>query len=664
MSNRGKVTAGYIAQHCDVLSEYIDKKSMQFLEIELLSRAGLADQAKTRLRNLQQEGLSESDQIRLTRTIAEVEGIDPIEIRRKQFEKTDSLEDLFRLLDEIENSSAWNDLCVYGEIAFDRTGSLRDALRLATAYANTSANQQLVNFVESNVSLLDHSSQLRLMYAWALYERGALTASRAVLAKIEDLRIEPTYRALRVSLGIALGDWESLLSIVAGELSESDARTAEELISAAQLALSLDSPNAKTLTYKAAQKGHDNATVFAAAYFLASSAGWEHEPGVIEWLHKAAGLSGVDGPIRAVTLKEILDLKPEWDRHESETWSQLSRGEIPLFVAATALKKSLLSLTLIPAYANLSENDPRRRGSIPAFAGSRAGECVSELGSGSIGVDASALVTLSFLDLLGTALDTFDTIRIPHATLGWLFEEKRNIAFHQPSLIRDAHRLQHLVATGELGVLTQGNSGSSELTAQIGEELASLITEAQDKGEEEGSQHVVIRSRPVHRIGSLMDEEADLHQYAPVLSSCHAVIDKLKRLGQITSEEERKAYAYLTLHEKQWPNQPALAVGAVLYLDELSVNYLMHLGVLHKLTLAGFKPFVTTRTRSEANSLVAYENLFSDVNKTIERIRDFLRTRIESGKIHVGERIQSSRSGAGPGFEHPSLGIVAMVSEI
>ncbi|WP_420832576.1 hypothetical protein [Paenibacillus periandrae] len=39
----------------------------------------------------------------------------------------------------------------------------------------------------------------------------------------------------------------------------------------------------------------------------------------------------------------------------------LSQGEIPQFLAAELLNKSLVSLMLFPALANLLENDPRRR---------------------------------------------------------------------------------------------------------------------------------------------------------------------------------------------------------------------------------------------------------------------------------------------------------------
>ena len=151
-------------------------------------------------------------------------------------------------------------------------------------------------------------------------------------------------------------------------------------------------------------------------------------------MQKAAALSGEDGPIWKITMKDFLDQKPEWDRRVSEIWEQLSRGDIPMFLAAEGVNKSLTDLMLFPTFANLLESDLRRRSTIPAYSGQR--EPLSLDINRQVGMDATALLTLSLLDLLDEALDAFDTVHIPHSTLGWLFDEKQRIAFHQPSRIK------------------------------------------------------------------------------------------------------------------------------------------------------------------------------------------------------------------------------------
>ena len=209
---------------------------------------------------------------------------------------------------------------------------------------------------------------------------------------------------------------------------------------------------------------------------------------------------------------------------------------------------------LSPAWVNPSESDPRRRGIIPAYSGQR--QPLSLDTSRQIGMDATALLTLSFLNLLDEALDAFDIVHIPHSTLHWLLEEKQRIAFHQPSRIRDAHQIRNLLATDKLEKFSPSTVSDNNLSQQIGEELALFIAEAERGELEDDSKHIVVQPSPVYRVGSLMKEEADLTAHATVLSSCQSIVDKLWHKGQITESEAQEARAYLQLHEKPWPNQP------------------------------------------------------------------------------------------------------------
>ena len=194
------------------------------------------------------------------------------------------------------------------------------------------------------------------------------------------------------------------------------------MIVAAQLALHLKSPHARDLISAAAVKGCDDANVLAGAYFLASRAGWEDEPEVGRWLHKAAELSGNDGPLQTVTFKDVLNRTPDWARRESEMWRLLSRSGIPISLAAQSLNKSLTELTLFPALANSSQRDPRRRSAVPAYSGARLPISL-DITQTTVGVDATALLTLSYLNVLDKALDAFMAVYVPHSTLTWLFEE-------------------------------------------------------------------------------------------------------------------------------------------------------------------------------------------------------------------------------------------------
>jgi len=654
-----KDVASYVERHFDDLSKFLDEKLLGALQIEALSRAGMPDKAEQRLSLLLEGGLSEEDEARLRNVIAEAFGADPVELRKEQFKQTDALNDLLALVDELQAQQSWHELRDFGEILFERTHSVADAERLAIALTNTQESGPLVQFLKVLPDLRQQSENLQMYYCWALYNEGCLLEARAELAKLSDQSDDPNRRALHVNLGIALGDWASLSAFVAAEYQSRDRRSAQELIGAAQLAHHLGSPHAKDLTFAAATKGDDDPGVLATAYNLAATAGWEDDETVAQWIEKAAELSGVSGPIQRITLQDLADRKPEWDRRESETLQMLGRGDTPMFLAGEALNRTLVNFMLFPALANLSERDPRRRSAIPAYSGQRR-PLQLDTAAAKVGIDATALLTLSFLNLLDVALDAFDTVCLPHSTLAWLFEEKQKAAFHQPSRIRAANQVRDLLATHVLENLVPSPVADSELAAQVGDDLAMLIAEAEKIRDEDETQRIVVRPSPVHRLGSLMGEEADLTEHAGVITSCLSVVEKLRQKGQITADEEKKARAYLQLHEKPWPQQPDISDGAVLYLDDLSIKYFLHLGLLDKLKGAGFIPVASPAAVSESDALISYGSIADEVTETIERIRSALNSRIESGKITIGRQRKLDQSEKQSITNHPTVDALAL----
>ncbi|MDE2734741.1 MAG: HNH endonuclease [Gemmatimonadota bacterium] len=654
--------ANYIAQYHDEFADYIDKKIILSFQIELFSKTGQPDKANKCLDTLTREGLSEAEKNRLQIIISQAEGTSPVEALKGQFKETRSLSDLGILVDELEARNDWNEICKYGKILFDKTHERRDAERLAIALHNTQERERLVEFLESNKTLLPKSNQLRLIHCWSLYHEGKLLEARSELAKLDDDWNNENYRTLQVNLSVSIGDWNSLSAFIAKECNEKGKRNAKELITTARLALHLGSiPHAKELIFAAAERGKDDPNVLGSAYFLAASAGLEDDLEVTQWIQKATVLSGDDGPLQMMTLSDLLDKKPEWDRQESEIWEMLIRNELPMFLAAHSLNRSLSDLMLFPSLANLAEKDLRRKGAIPAYSGQR--QPLSLDTSMQIGIDATALLTLSFLDLLDEALDAFDTVHIPHSTLGWLFNEKQRIEFHQPSRIRDASQIRDLLATGALEKFSPSTVSDNDLSEQVGKELALFIAEAEKGGLEDNSQHIVVQPSPVHRVSSLMQEEADLTEYATVLSSCQSIVDKLRQKGHITTSEEKKARAYLKLHEKPWPKQPEIADGAILYLDYLAVDYFLHLGILEKLQTAGFKAIISPIKQSETNQLISYESISGKAKNVIERIRSVVNSRIELGKIKVGKLTNANPSADQSISEHPTAGVFSLMKD-
>lgn len=637
-------SANYITKHRENLAKYIDKKHMLFLQIEMFSEAGMMEKANECLELLKNEGLSASDEGHLLRIIADIDGLNPLELLKGQFNKSDSLVDLHALVEQLESQGEFYELIYYSEIMFSRTKALRDAEIYANALYKSEKYNTLLKFLDSNSVFFAQSPLLHQLYCWCLYIQGKFLEARSILIEIGEGDDSQNYRALRVNISIGLGDWDSLNSFVANELQKKEKRSAQELLAAAHLALQLGSPVAKELIVSAVSKNDDDANILSNAYLLSSSAGWEDDEGVSDWINKAASISGEDGPIRQMSLQDLLTMKPDWDRRETETLLQYNRGDFPMFLAAESLNKSLIETMLLPAFANLYEGDPRRRIGLPAFSGNRR-ESIHIVGS-TLAIDATALITLGFLGILGNVMDAFNLIYLPHSTMHWLFEEKQKSSFHQPSRIEKASLIQHLYAKGVLEKVTQSTAPKSDLSDQIGDDLAILITEARMSN----TPSLVIRPYPVHRISSLMQEEADLSEFSDILSSCLSIVDTLKRYGHITSDEYAKAQSYLRFQEKPWPKQPDVEVGATLFLDDLAVYYFLHLGLLEQIKSAGFRLIVTSRELMEANNLISYNNLTENIENVIESIRTTVSSRIELGIVNFGERHVVE-------YERPSLNV-------
>ncbi len=633
-----KAVVSYIDRHRAQLQEYLEKKFLNIIEIEMLAQSGSTQQAEERFRELSDNGLPESEKKRLQRIIAESAGADPVEARKELFESSGQIYDLINLVNLLEEQNEQVQLCHYSLLLFERTQSLTDAERLAIALNNTNQHAELKAFLEKNREFLNQSDNLQILWCWVLYRDGLLTEAATELEKLRvSRRDNPNDRILTVKLAITQGDWDALQTYVESEWTNREKREADDLMKTAQLAQVIRSHRAKELMCAAASKGANSAHILSAAYFLASSAGWEDDETVVEWLHVAATLSDDSGPMKKISIRDIFEQAPDWSRRQTSAWSLLHSGSLPIFGTAHQLNRTLIDLFLLPALANPSETDPRRRSLVPAYSGIRQPQpCHYRV----VAMDATALLTLGYLGLLELACSTFEQIVIPHTTLGWLFEEKQKVTFHQPSRIRNASKIRHLLATGALMKFNGKVEIDFDLAAEIGEVLTSFIAEAQAEDVGDDRQKLVIRSSPVHRVGSLMDEEADLLPYYPYICSCLAVVKKLKQKGQITAVEERRARSYLNIYEREWPSQPEISDGAVLYLDDLSVTYLQHVGVLEKLRTAGFEVYVSSQEINEVNSLLSYEQLSSEVVRVIESVRSVISAGIKAGNVKVDKMSQ------------------------
>lgn len=649
----------FIVQHYEKLRQHLHSSAILTKKVELLLREGRADEAGRSLKQMVAEGIPQNHLSRIQAMIDEVEGRDPIDLRKRQYELSGELDDLFSLTAALEGKEQWGDLCSYARELFQATRSLSAAEQFAVGLLNSSRSSELRVFLKRHSDLVGRSTRLGLVYAWALYQEGQIVLARAQLSKSGADSNDGDYRSLWMALGIALGDWRILADLVADQFKNRAARSGSELIAVAELAVHLSFPRGRELVLAAVDKAEKDPEVLVRAASLAIECDWEDlHPG--RWLERAAKMSGDDGPVWQLDMPQLIERGKEWDRRALEIWRLVNKGDAPMSVAAEAVGKSLGDVMLLPALTNCEEVDARRRSMVPAYSGARPD--VSRPMPSSIALDATAVLTLGFVDELESVLDAFDYVMIPHATMGWLLAEERKVAFRQRRRIRHAQSTCDLIASGAISVCACVETPSESLVARIGEDLATLITEAQAHRRSEAEQHVVVRSAPIYEMGPVASAEADLGEDVALLRNCLAVFEKLRDLGFLTISEYQRAKAHLGKRERAWSEECVVESGAALYLDHVSVDHFLELGVLRRLVAAGFKVLVSEYTAKGATEFLRHQTVSDQAKTVLKGIRSSIGSRIESGTIAVGPLRKESRAYSDSAWEHPAVGVISLAS--
>lgn len=654
LSSKSEV-AEYLSKHRDQLAEHLNETSVARLEIEMLSGSGQVSLAESRLEELERNGLDERVRSSLKRIISEAKGADPIAGRIAEYESTPSLNSLSNLIDLLEERGSWELVAQYARLLLNEVPSVDSAKRLARALNELGRVQEIQSFLNDHLEFIEQSEFLKSLWCVSLFQKGDLQSASRVLADLRAKDDCANYRDMAVQLAIVSGDWDALLTHVETEWTNREQRTAHELIRVAQLAQIVHSPRTNELTRQTVQKAGNDPKILLAAFGIAMNGGWEENDEVASWFRAALDNSDENGPVQQMSLSAMLDRVPAWNKREEDTWQTLKKGEVPIFGAAASINQTLCDLFLVPALTNQLVSDSRRRSHIFAYSGALA-RTPPRLRK--IALDATSLLTLSILGIADRVMNTFEEIAIPHSTLGWLFEEKQRIQFHQPSRIRAATELRALLQDGQLHRFVSTAIVDSDLSAEVGSELASLLAEAKVEETASGGQRLVVRSCPVHKVGSLMNETADLSAYSDHLCSCLSVVEKLWQKGQLTASQRERAYMYLRQNEQRWPNEPAISDGAVLYLDSLAVNYLQHVGALSKLKEAGLEAVVSRDERQDLSALLKYDSITKRAEESVEKLRLSLADGINSKKIRLGPLPSGDRQDIDDFRVHPTVSIL------
>ena len=644
-----KERAKYIQRHRHELLKHLNVAFIAGIETQSLVASGQLPLAKDRLEELANHNVPDELLARLSQLIAEADS-DRTAVREKRFIATKKLTDLILLVEALEGAHDWARLATYAALLFQRTNDLPNCQLYARSLFETGRFDEVVDFLDGHAGLLARSDQLQSTLAWSLYNLGDVNRCLDVLSRLREHRDSPEDRILAVNLAVASGDWYSLGSFVEREWDRREHRSAEELLRAGQIAQQLTSARGAALIAAAAAKASDDAHVLLGCYSAAVAAGWEDEA-TFEWLERAATLSDSGGPVQRLTLQDLVERHPDWQRRETEVWDQLNAGLVPMCAGARMLNRSLAEFLMLPALANLATIDPRRRTLLYSYSGARG---VSSGMPDSIAIDPTALLIAGTFGLLEPIVRAVGRVVVPHSTLGWLFEERQRIQFHQPSRVTHAREIRRLLDSGLLRQIEPTAPSDDNLASEVGAELACLFTEASAEWGPEHRQRRVVTSAPIHRVRSLMEEEADIGAYKTYVCGCLAVVDALAQKGRLTKAEEHRARTFLTQRETPWPDSSAIAAGSVLYMDSVSLSYFQHLRLLSKFEASGFSVMISPNEIAAADRLIECDALAERATAVIEHIRAVLSSGIANGKVRLAPILRGDDVGDGV-LGHPAI---------
>ncbi len=315
-SNDAQTIADFVGSRRERLASIVGATGVAFLEVRALAASDHLLEAQARLNELKASGTATEDEIQsLETSIAEARGQDTVSILEEVFRTTDGLDELIRLVQRLEQRKDWRRLAIYARQLFDRLSDLQSASTYAQAAYELEDWNGVASFLEGRNDLLSRSDFLQTLLAWSLYRLGQLARAQKVLRPLLMKRNSENDRSLLVNIAIASGNWESLVGFTESEWSSREQRTAIDLLRAGQIATITGAPRAQELVRDAVRKEPKDAPILVTAYHLAVTGGWEDDPSVATWIQTAADHSDGDGPIQRISLDELMERQPEWQRH-------------------------------------------------------------------------------------------------------------------------------------------------------------------------------------------------------------------------------------------------------------------------------------------------------------------------------------------------------------
>jgi hypothetical protein len=177
---------------------------------------------------------------------------------------------------------------------------------------------------------------------------------------------------------------------------------------------------------------------------------------------------------------------------------------------AAPKQKMLKMISARLALRNAKARNAKQQFPVLAFSGAK--EPVDLSGVRRLALDITSIFTLEYLGLLKKTIQAFDEIIISPTTLSSMFLDRQFIRFRQPSQVQKARQIRQLLTSGKIKVLKDDTSDAVRVSSEIDPELRMLLEKATIEGA------TVVRSAPVTKVGSFLEEKADVSAFSKVLA--------------------------------------------------------------------------------------------------------------------------------------------------
>ena len=620
---------GYLEQHKEPLSRVLSSRSLTCMSVEALAKDGQTEKARGLLRDNETD-LGEIVSSRLTVLIDSVEGKDPRKKLEDSYNRTGESIDLRNLIAHLKEVDDRVALLPLLRKLFEDERNIENAKDLIICLGGHPFfdYEGIIKFLDDNADILERSDKLRELKAWALFKLGRFKESQTINNDLLNRRKKLADLVLDINLAIASGEWERIPEIFNREWSQRNSHSPEMLMSLAQFAgyHGQDTGRALELAKLAAEKAPDNPDILAAAYYLHFQLGRE-EGARPEWIKRALELSSPDkGPIWSSDLSHLAtELIPQRQDHVHMVERKLINGEIPTIIGLREFGQSLARFFLQIPRQNIDERDGRRRAVLPIVScGHRSVKLSKEQ---TVGLDITSIMVLWHLGFLKKTLAAFQQVKLASNIMTLLMRDRQNVCSHQPSLIRDANEVRELVNQEQLWIASDLASPPQDIADEVGSDLAELLQTAR---KENGR---VVCALPVHKVGSLTGQEADIKEYGHLIISVVDFCSLLRKDGKIESHIHDRAVAFLhSQNQAEYASSTESVLDGPVYVDDLALYYLQSAGALKPACSCGLDIRIHPHVLESKDILIREEDVGSYLSREIEGIRDALRDALESGK--------------------------------